>query len=414
MRRPCEVNPSLPQGVEVLLSKALVGDPTHRPDDLGALASALHILAPKKSIHPPDVDTSTLDKTEAFEVDVSRSLLPPADMVPKSIPIHLASNVPPEAMAKNMPRPAPLPQTVLDDPFGQVIVAPTLPHRAAPDFTEKLLALKARLESDPRPRYVVNKDRMDHGPFTAVELLQQIASNTFAPNDGLRDELSGQSRPIVEWEEFAPFAESAQRTREIAREKKEVARVERAEKTSGRAKFVVSIGVVSLLGLAAGVWLWESRGSRRDDVDIADDQTFDLGDVDAGIKGQHRRGGGGRHGGAGAAGAGSGGAYSPGGLSYEAALAGNNQQITIGQNGGPDLTNAQLEGPLRNGSFISACGASNDTHVTVQVAVRMGRAIGVTVSTNPPNGSVASCIDHAVRGLAWPANPKTDFVTTRY
>ena len=52
--------------------------------------------------------------------------------------------------------------------------------------------------------------------------------------------------------------------------------------------------------------------------------------------------------------------------------------------------------------------------VTVRVAVRMGVPIGVTVSTNPPNGGIAACIDRAVRGLRWQANPKTDFVTTSY
>jgi hypothetical protein len=53
-------------------------------------------------------------------------------------------------------------------------------------------------------------------------------------------------------------------------------------------------------------------------------------------------------------------------------------------------------------------------HVTVRVAVKMGRAVGVTVSTNPPNGAVAACIDRAVRGLQWAQSPKADFVTTSY
>jgi hypothetical protein len=52
--------------------------------------------------------------------------------------------------------------------------------------------------------------------------------------------------------------------------------------------------------------------------------------------------------------------------------------------------------------------------VTVRVAVKMGRAVGVTVSTNPPSGGVAACVDRSVRGLQWPVSPKTDFVTTSY
>jgi hypothetical protein len=50
----------------------------------------------------------------------------------------------------------------------------------------------------------------------------------------------------------------------------------------------------------------------------------------------------------------------------------------------------------------------------VKVAVKMGRAIGVTVMTNPGNPAIASCIDRAVRGLAWPAHPKMDTMTTSY
>jgi hypothetical protein len=52
--------------------------------------------------------------------------------------------------------------------------------------------------------------------------------------------------------------------------------------------------------------------------------------------------------------------------------------------------------------------------VQVRVAVRMGAPVGVTVTTSPPSGSIAACIDRAVRGIRWPANPKTDFVTTNY
>jgi hypothetical protein len=85
-----------------------------------------------------------------------------------------------------------------------------------------------------------------------------------------------------------------------------------------------------------------------------------------------------------------------------------------GDNGGPDLTNAQLSAPLQHAGFVDACGAPGDMKVTVQVAVKMGQAIGVTVRTNPPNGGIASCIDHAVRGIRWPVNGKTDFVTTMY
>jgi len=53
MRRPTDVVPELPAALELILSKALVVDAAHRPDDLKALAQAIHHLAPSGSIPPP-------------------------------------------------------------------------------------------------------------------------------------------------------------------------------------------------------------------------------------------------------------------------------------------------------------------------------------------------------------------------
>jgi hypothetical protein len=103
------------------------------------------------------------------------------------------------------------------------------------------------------------------------------------------------------------------------------------------------------------------------------------------------------------------------GPSYESVLNASNETVTIGASpGSRDLTQAELAAPLAQAPFMSRCGASDDTKVTVRVAVRAGRAIGVTVTTEPKSRALASCIDHAVRGLRWTPNPKTDFVTTSY
>jgi hypothetical protein len=278
-----------------------------------------------------------------------------------------------------------------------------------PTAAQQLASLKERLEADPRPRYVVNKNRMDHGPFNAVELLQQIASNQFVGTDELRDELSGQARPINDWDEFAPFARHAGMARELQKEKKEVLAVEKAEKKTGFAKAALGIALVAIPLLGGGYWLFKKVGSRSDDVAVEDDSIVDL-SIEGGIRGHSRKAGGG-HGGGG--GGGGGGSYPPG-MSFEQALNTNNQEITIGANQVPDLTNAQLGAPLKNAAFLGACGAPDSMKVQVKVAVKMGRAVGVSVYTTPPNPQVASCIDHHVRGIGWPANAKMDFVTTNY
>lgn len=391
LRRPRDVDPSLPETLEVLLGKALVADPQHRPDDLGALASAMHHLAPMKSMPPPEADVSGLD---GEQVDVRMSLLPPVDIV-VSVP----------------PGPPSVPMAVAPVSASQVGAAAALAAapNASRDPTRHLANLKARLEADPRPRYVVNKQRMDHGPFNAVELLQQIASNQFTGQDILRDELTGGSKAIDEWEEFAPFAEHARRHREIVQEKKEVAKVESAEKKAGAAKIVFGVAIaLTLLGIG-GAFIAKKVGERKDGADLTDDPSaVDLSGGGA-LKGGKKAAAGGGKGGVG----GGGGGF-PAGLSYEAALASNNQEVTIGAKGGPDLTDGQLNAPMRNAAFISGCGAPDSMKVTVKVAVKMGRAVGVSVYTTPPNAGVASCIDRHVRGLSWPANAKMDSFTTSY
>ena len=102
-------------------------------------------------------------------------------------------------------------------------------------------------------------------------------------------------------------------------------------------------------------------------------------------------------------------------MGYDEAIAANPQQIDMTQTSGPDLTNDQLSAPMKNvGLFLTNCGAPDDMKITVKVAIKLGRAIGVTVETDPPNSSVASCLDRSVRKLKWPSSPKLDSFVTRY
>jgi hypothetical protein len=390
MRRPRDVDPKLPESLEILLGKALVADPSHRPDDIGALASAMHHLAPMKSIPPPDADVSALDRANGEPVDVRMSLLPPVE-------VQFSVAPPPSSSANPLSQP-------------QMVVATNQPtaNAIARDPNKQLAYLKARLESDQRPRYVVNKDRMDHGPFSAVELLQQIASNQFRGEDILRDELTGVAQKIDEWEEFAPFAQHARMHRDIAQEKKEVAKVASAEKKAGVAKFVIGGVVAIAIMVPLALFVVKKVGERKDGEDFSDDPSaVDLsngGDLKGGKKAARgrRRGG---HGGGGGGGA--------GGASYDDAL-NQGSELSMNGGGGPDLTNAQLHGPMASGAFLGACGAPNDMKVTVKTAVKNGRAVGVSVYTNPPNAGVAACVDRHVRSLSWPSSPKLDSFTTTY
>ena len=379
MRRPSEVVSGLGPDFEAVLAKALVSDQAHRPDDLNALAQALHQFAPAGSVAPPPpADTSHLDHDAGFEVDVSMSMLPPA---------------PKRAGGYN------------------IGVTDARPAARPVDATSELASLKARLESDPRPRYVAVKDGMDHGPFSAVELLQQIASHTFVENDIIRDALSKDERSIKDWEEFAPFAEHAKLHREVKAEKEAIDRVVVQESRSTRGKAFVGIAFVGVAVVAAGVWYLTARGRRSDEVAVQSDSQSNV-ELDGDLKSSKKGASGG---GARVLGKSGGFPILGGGQSCESARNAYIEEMSMGgPKGQADLTQGQYSSVLNRGSYFAHCGVPESTHLRICAAVQNGRAVGVTVSAPPPDRRIQSCVAAGVRGLSFPSNPKLDVATTNF
>jgi hypothetical protein len=378
MRRPSEVVSGLVPDFEAMLAKALVSDPAHRPDDLNALAQALHQFAPPGSVAPPPpADTSHLDHDGNFDVDVSMSMLPP---VPKG------------------------PSNPYDMPVVQQQRA-----RVPGDATSELASLKARLESDPRPRYVVVKDGMDHGPFSAVELLQQIATHTFLDVDVVRDSLSKDERAIKDWDEFAPFAENARLSRDIKAEKAAIERVVVAESRSTRGKALIGVLGVGALLIVAGLWFLKVRANRSDEVAVQVDSQSNI-ETDAGLNSSKSKKGGGR-----VVGHSGGFPILGGGQSCEAAQASYVEEMSVGgPKGQADITGGQYAAILNRGSYFAHCGVPDSAKISICAAVQNGRAVGVTVVLSPRNRGAEGCIAAGVRGLSFPSNPKLDVTHTNF
>jgi hypothetical protein len=378
MRRPSEVVPDLPPDFEAVLAKALVSDPAHRPDDLNALAQALHQFAPPGTLKPPPpADTSHLDHDVGFEVDVSMSMLPP----------------PPRAAGFSV----------------HVIEAPPPPQHNVPNATTELASLKARLESDPRPRYVVVKDGMDHGPFSAVELLQQIASHTFVEGDVIRDALSKEERAIKDWDEFAPFAEHAKLHRDIRAEKEAIERVVVQESRSTRGKAFAGVAVVGALIVAAGIWFLTARGSKSDEVAVQSEALSNI-EVEGALTSTKKKGGAAR-----VVGKSGGFPILGGGQSCEAAQAAYVEEMSVGgPRGQADLTQGQYAAVLNRGTYFGHCGIPESMGINICAAVQNGRAVGVTVTTRPRDKRMESCVAAGVRGLSFPSHPKLDVTRTTF
>ncbi len=390
MRRPSELARDCPPELEMILTKALVADPAHRPDDLNALAQAFYQIRPQHSIAPPPADISHLDHDDGFDIDVSMSLLPPA---PTGAP----------QIIQGMAPDAPLPP-------GVGLRAPTGQNSAPRSAAESLAQTKARLESDPRPRYVVVRQGMDHGPFSAVELLQQIASHTFEEEDVVKDAIDRSEFAIKDSPDFGPFARHARMGREEKAEKAALEASVAEESRSTMGKAVIGGAVVLVAVLIGGFLFMQSRGQKSDEVAVIEDTAANV-ESDQGLSVKKKSGGGK---GGGVRGTVGGFPQLSGGMSCEAAQAAYVEEMKMGEKGKPDLSVGQLGAVLNTGSYLNSCGVPSSMSVSICAAIQNGRAVGVTVTTNPRNGGIAGCISRQIRGLRFPSNPKLDITRTNF
>ncbi len=101
--------------------------------------------------------------------------------------------------------------------------------------------------------------------------------------------------------------------------------------------------------------------------------------------------------------------------SCEAAVARNNEQYEIGGPRGPaDITRGAYASILENGRYLAGCSLPAKTVFEICAAVKGGRAVGVTVSSNPPSTALNSCVRRAVSRLRFPESPRLDVTRTRF
>jgi eukaryotic-like serine/threonine-protein kinase len=368
MKPPTQVVPNLPPIVDQILAKALVTNPAQRPDDLPAFAQAIHHFAPSSIAPPPHVDEAAFE----VEIDLRSSMLPPSQTAQAAEPVRISAPS--------------------DDPFGAVVdVRASQPQNNRPSNSaaEELSALKARLEADPAPRWIVVKDKMDHGPFAAIELLQQIVSNSFKPNDLLVDTHTGDKCPIKDHKEFSRFAHHAHLKREEIAEQKAVVVAEKREAVAAAGKTTIGILAVAGVLTVAGLVFWRIQAKRAEDAKRrADEEAMSIageGSVAAAKKAQAPKVGGG----------GGGGAW--GGKSYDDAL-----KNSVSDFEAETLSMKECAAPV-GGDIAASCGLNGTA--TAKIVVKNGRAAGVTVTTDPSQPGVNSCMAGRISGLSWRSVP---------
>lgn len=398
MRRPSEIVPGVPKELETVLAVSLIIDAQRRPGDLRALAQSIREIArssaPLDVLSQPHRAPAISYHSQPVPIDVSMSLLPPEPAPAAPTQAHEVAALAPV------------------NGYGVVAVQPAAEpaaDKAAAAQAAHFAELKTQLESDPRPRYFVQKNGMDHGPFTAVELVRHIDAQGFLEDDRLIDSLDGRHAPIREWPQFAQFADHAKRTRELVQRHKDIVKVAAQEKKSSRSKTMAGLLVlVGILG-AAGAWYSAASEERNDRVEIQGDEATNV-ETDSALSVKGRR----KKRASKSRGSGSFPTVSSG-KSCEAAMDAYNEEKVIGARGGQaDLTRGQYGRVLNGGGYFSHCRVPSSMAVNICAAVQNGRAVGVTVRTTPNDARKVACIVSAVRGLNFPSHPKLDVTRTQF
>jgi serine/threonine protein kinase len=241
---PSHLRQDIPPELDGILFRCLAHDPKDRFDSPEAVRTALTpFVQVANSMPPPPSEGVTLD------IDLS-SVLPPPDI---DIPVF---SLLPQAPLAPPPPPRPDLKTILEE-----------------------------LSSDTKQRWMVARDKMDHGPFNARELIERLNVGGFSGDDPTLNTDSNERRPLREWPEFREFILQREHQDEVAAAHAARVHARRSEKRSAAAKWLIAASLVGVIALSVGGFLMSRSSDVREASSTELDDLFKLGDIPTGEAG---------------------------------------------------------------------------------------------------------------------------------
>jgi hypothetical protein len=142
-----------------------------------------------------------------------------------------------------------------------------------------------QLSADPKQRWMVAQDKMDHGPFNARELIERLNVGGFSGDDPTFNTDTGQRKPLREWPEFRDFILQREHQDTTAAEQAARVNAHRSEKRSGAMKWLIAVSVVGLVLISVGGFLLSRSSDIREAASTELDDLFKLGKITTGEAG---------------------------------------------------------------------------------------------------------------------------------
>jgi serine/threonine protein kinase len=215
---PSQLRKDASPALDAVMMRCLAADPAER---YASTQEVIRQILPLVVAAPEPVENDFEVKLE-IDVDIAHSLAPPA------------------------PQPQPVASSLLP-----ITIASETPPANSQAAGDDLGDLTARLTANDGPRWVTVKDGMDHGPFTARELIKAIVDGEVLEQHLLFNMASNERKPLAEYPDFQPFVQQYRIRRDEQEHAVALDRSKKDEKRSNVAKFAilaVSIGAIVLIG----------------------------------------------------------------------------------------------------------------------------------------------------------------------
>ncbi len=286
-------------------------------------------------------------------------------------------------------------------------------------------AILARTAQNDSARWMVQKDKFDHGPFNDRELIQMIMLGEVLGTHMLTNMDTGERKQVRAWGDFDAYLEKYRLKKQQQDEQAALKKTEKAESRGMVFKLVVAAGVLGLIGLLVGGYFL-TRTMRREKQLGPDEMVsaFDSGEIQikmgskmnaGGGKGRNGTRSGGKSKRRSSSGGGGGSREFANGMSYEEAM---NMGVALGDlssSGGRRLTSEDINGIMRRNvrKFIPCIAGESVKRVDMNIAVAGdGRVMGVSVQQGSPK--MKNCIQKKVRGINFPSSNQARTATSWY
>lgn len=240
---PSHVRPDIPAEIDGILFQCLAPDPKDRFESPEAVRNALLPFVTEANSLPPPADAGV-----TVDVDLG-SVLPPPDLeIPGIQPVPEAAPPPP-------------------------------PKR------RRLQSLIHELTADTTQRWMVAKDKMDHGPFNARELVERVNVGGFGGDNMTMNTETGERKKLREWPEFHEFILQREHQDTAAAEAAARVHANKAEKRSSAMKWLIAASLIGVAVLSVGGFLLSRSSDARELASMELDDLFKLGKITTGEAG---------------------------------------------------------------------------------------------------------------------------------